>query len=166
MTMIASEISYVKPFPIDSLYSMPGERYDFVVNANQPAKDYWIRVKTINPCRTQVEAFALLRYGEDYRMSVDTKVAFKPELPPRLSTEFPTLKIFSPYTNSTSILDMEAYSSDSSIIDNAPDQSFFLFLDSPTILDETLDHYGNYYKLSCKSIDIIVILIFILKYLS
>lgn len=160
MTMIASEISYIKPFPIDSLYSVPGERYDFVVNANQPAKDYWIRVKTINPCRTQVEAFAILRYGEDYRMSVDTRVAFTPELPPRLATvEFPTAKIFSPYTNSTSILDMEAYSSDSSIIDNAPDQSFFLFLDSPTILDDTLNQNGNYYKLSCKSISTIVILI-------
>lgn len=160
MTMIASEISYIKPFPIDSLYSVPGERYDFVVNANQPAKDYWIRVKTINPCRKQVEAFAILRYGDDYRMSVDTRVAFTSELPPKLSVEdFPTLKIFSPYSNSTSILDMEAYSSDRSIIDNAPDQSFFLFLDSPTILDETLNHYGNYYKLSCESIDIIVIVI-------
>lgn len=151
MTIIASEISYVHPHLSDSLYSVPGERFDFVVNANQEAKDYWIRVKVMPPCRKQVEAFAILRYGNEFQMSVDTHVAFTSRLPPKLSTEFPESNtINSPFENATSIIGLRSYVSDRSIIDNPPDHRFFLFLDSPTILDDTLNQYGNYYRLSCE----------------
>lgn len=153
MTIIATEISYVHPIVIDSLYSLPGERFDFVVNANQKPKDYWIRLITLLPCRKQVEAFAILRYSDDHRLSAGTRVAFTKNIPPRLSLEFPTKKLFNspmPKVKDIPILSLKAYESDKSIILNPPDHKFFLFLDSPTILDSTLNATGNYYRLSCK----------------
>lgn len=155
MTIIATEISYVRPFAIDSLFTVNGERFDFVLNADKAPRDYWIRMKTLYPCRLPLETFGVLRYGEEYAMSANTRVTFKKELPPRLSTDFPELKVFNSPNPlvypGVSLLNLEAYKSDKSIIENAPDHKFFLFIDSPTILDDTMDKYGNYYRLSCKS---------------
>lgn len=157
MTIIASEISYVHPLEIDSLYSLPGERFDFVLNADKPAKDYWVRVKTLLPCRTPVESFAILRYGDSFRMSAGTRVAFTLNLPPRLSEDFPTNRMFNspmPKVKDIPILSLKAHTSDESIIFAQPDHKFYLFIDSPTILDETMDKDGNYYRLSCELIEV------------
>lgn len=154
MTIIASEISYVQPFTIDSLFSVNGERFDFVLAADKPPKDYWIRVKTMLPCRTQIETFAILRYGSEFRMAADIKVAFTANLPPRLSNEsFPEKKVFNspmPKVKDIPILRLDAYESDKSLLNTTPDKKVFLFLDSPTILDDTMSKDGNYYKLSCE----------------
>jgi FtsP/CotA-like multicopper oxidase with cupredoxin domain len=153
MTVISSEISYVEPLLIDSLYSMAGERFDFVLNADQKPKDYWIRVKTMLPCRDIVEAFAILRYGEDHKMAGDQRIAFSKQLPPVQSDKFPQKKLFNspmPKVKDIPIIKMKAYDSDESIIVNPPDYKHFLFIDSPTILDDTMDKDGNYYKLSCE----------------
>lgn len=154
MTIIASEISYVNPFTIDSLYSVNGERFDFVLNADQKPKDYWIRIKTLEPCRTQIETFAILRYGDDHLMSADTKVAYTDKLPPRLSeAEFKSEKIFNspmPKVIDIPFLSLKSYESDYDLIKSTPDHKFYLYLDSPTILDETMNKNGNYFRLSCE----------------
>lgn len=157
MTIIASEISYVHPIIIDSFYSLPGERFDFVVNADQRPKDYWIRVQTMYPCREIVESFAILRYGEDHRLSAGQRVAFSSKLPPRFSKKFPQKRLFNspmPKVKDIPILSLKAYKSDESIIFAEPDHKFHLFIDSPTLLDDTLNHYGNYYRLSCEYNDL------------
>jgi Multicopper oxidase len=155
MTIIATEINFVRPFTIDSLITINGERFDFVLNADKEPRDYWIRLKTLAPCRTPLETFAVLRYGKRHVKVTDTKVTFKKELPPRLSTDFPEVNVFNSPNPSVypgvPLLALEAYESDRTIIDNPPDHRFFLFVDSPTILDDTMDKYGNYYRLSCKS---------------
>lgn len=156
MTIIASEISYVHPLVIDSLYSLPGERFDFVLNTDKPVKDYWVRVQTLLPCRTTIESFAILRYGKDYRMSADTRVAFTFNLPPRLSLDFPTERLFNspmPKVKDIPIISLKAYKSDDSVIFSEPDHKFHMFIDSPNVLDETLDRDGNYYKLSCELVE-------------
>lgn len=154
MTIIATENSNVHPFTIDSLFSVNGERFDFVLNADKPPKDYWVRVKTLMPCRTTIEAFAILRYGDEFKMSADVKVAFSDNLPPRLSNEsFAEKKIFNspmPKVKDIPILSLNAYESDKSLLDTLPDKKVYLFLDSPTILDETMSKDGNYYRLSCN----------------
>jgi Multicopper oxidase len=153
MTIIASEISYVHPIVIDSFFSLPGERFDFVLNAYQKPKDYWIRIQTMYPCRELVESFAILRYGEDHRISAGQRVAFTGNVPERFSTEFALIRMFNsplPKVKDIPILSLKAFDSDHSIILNPPDHKFHLFLDSPTILDDTLDQFGNYYRLSCE----------------
>lgn len=157
MTIIATEISYVRPFTIDSLFTVNGERFDFVLDANKAPRDYWIRLKTLYPCRTPLEAFAVLRYGSEHQMAADTRVTFTETLPPRLSTDFPEEKVFNSPNPSVypgvPLLNLRSYESDNSIIESTPDHKFFLFIDSPTILDDTMDKYGNYYRLACKSVD-------------
>lgn len=154
MTIIATEVSYVKPMLIDSLYSVNGERFDFVLAADKEPKDYWIRVKTLLPCRTQIEAFAILRYGEDHLMAGDTCVTFTEQKPPRLQEEvYSEHFMFNspmPRVKDIPLTWLKAYDTDRSIVDNPPDHRFFLFIDSPTISDETMGKYGNYYHLSCE----------------
>jgi Multicopper oxidase len=155
MEIIASEISYVHPFVIDSLFTLNGERFDFVVDANKEPKDYWVRVKTMLPCRTVIEAFAILRYGPDHKIhkSSGTKVVFPSKPPPHASNDFPQNRLFNspmPKVQDISVLSLKSYKSDKSIIESPPDQQFHLFLDTPNLLDYQMLKYGNYYALDCK----------------
>jgi hypothetical protein len=156
MKIIASEISYVHPFVIDSLFTLNGERFDFVVNAKQKPRDYWIRVKTMPPCRTVLESFAILRYGEDHEVhrSSGSKVVFPSKLPPHDSKDmFPQNRLFNtpmPKVEDISILSLKSYRSDKEMIQSTPDQQFYFFLDTPQLLDDTMLKFGNYYALDCK----------------
>lgn len=155
MTIIATEISYVRPFVIDSLYSINGERFDFVVNATNKPGDYWLRVKTMLPCRTTIEAFAILRYGHSHLIdeTSETKIDFPKTLPPHLSEDFPQARLFNtpvPKVKDIPFLSLNAYEFDKTIVDSTPDQQFYLFLDTPQLNDEQLAKYRNYYHLDCE----------------
>lgn len=155
MTIIATEISDVKPFLIDSLYSINGERFDFVLNATSAPRDYWMRVKTMLPCRTITEGFAILRYGQEHKIDVTskTRVDFPELYPQHLSEDFPTERLFNsplPKVEDIPLLSLEAYHHDQSIVDSPPDQQFYLFIDSPHLLDLEMENYKNYYKLDCE----------------
>lgn len=155
MTIIATEISDVKPFVIDSLYSINGERFDFVLNATNEPRDYWMRVKTMLPCRTVIEAFAILRYGQEHKIDVTckTRVDFPKRPPPHLSEDFPTKRLFNspvPKVEDIPYLSLKAYHSDQSILDSPPDKQFYLFIDTPLLLDHEMEKYKNYYKLDCE----------------
>jgi FtsP/CotA-like multicopper oxidase with cupredoxin domain len=150
MTIISTEISYVEPFTIDALYSLAGERFDFVVHTNGTPGDYWIRAQTMLPCRSVTEGFAVLRYGN----KSGGDVAFT-DNPPRLSEDFPRRRLFNspkPKEEDISFLNLKAYEYDASIIQGDPDFKFFLFLDSPTITDDMLYSTATDYKMSCKLI--------------
>lgn len=46
------------------LYSLIGERYDFVINADQPAGAYWIQLRSLGECGIQrAQQLAILRYA-------------------------------------------------------------------------------------------------------
>lgn len=150
MTIIATEISYVEPFTIDALYSSTGERFDFVVNASKTPRDYWIRAQTMFPCRTVIEGFAVLRYGN----KSGGTVAFVDKDPPVLSsTGFTREKLFNspkPKVEDIPFLALNAYDYDEEIVTAAPDYSFYQFLDSPTISDDILYAHGTNYRLACE----------------
>uniref|UniRef100_A0A7G3ARV2 Putative multicopper oxidase n=1 Tax=Lutzomyia longipalpis TaxID=7200 RepID=A0A7G3ARV2_LUTLO len=66
MLVIASDGSEIEPIEIDSLVSYAGERFDFVVHANQKPGNYWIRVKGLMDCDqrfTSAHQVAILRYA-------------------------------------------------------------------------------------------------------
>jgi FtsP/CotA-like multicopper oxidase with cupredoxin domain len=149
MQIIATEISYVEPFSIDSLFSATGERFDFVINANKTPGDYWVRVKTMSPCRTIIEGFAVLRYGNKSGGGNE----FIEKDPPHNSEDFPEKRLFNspaPKVKDIPFLRLNAYEYDESIIYGDPDFKFFLFLDSPTLTDSVLYNRGNNYRLTCK----------------
>ena len=66
MNFIAMDLSAVNPSLADTLQMSAGERFDFVINANQTPGHYWIRMRSIGPCLKTgrvVEGLALLKYN-------------------------------------------------------------------------------------------------------
>ncbi|XP_070495178.1 uncharacterized protein [Chironomus tepperi] len=150
MSIIATEISYVEPFTIDALYSLTGERFDFVINANKTPGDYWIRLQTMAPCRIITEGFAVLRYRNSSGGTVD----FVDKDPPRESKEFSAKKIFNspkPKIKDIPFLELNAYEYDESIIKSDPDHKFYLFLDSPTLSDDALYSNQTHFRMSYET---------------
>lgn len=89
-TIIATEVSYVKPVVIDSLFFLSGERYDFVIDTkNRPIRDYWIRFRQLDPCFQKLEGFAILRYHRDIKRAVKKNIEFNERVPPAFEQEFP-----------------------------------------------------------------------------
>lgn len=65
LTVIASDGWYFEPVEVATLVSYAGERFDFVVNANQPVGNYWLRVRGLMDCDerfTKANQVAVLRY--------------------------------------------------------------------------------------------------------
>lgn len=65
--VIASDGHYIEPIMVDSLVSYAGERFDFIVKANQPVGNYWIRIKGLEDCDerfTSAHQAAILRYND------------------------------------------------------------------------------------------------------
>jgi hypothetical protein len=101
------------------------------------------------PCRTIIEGFAVLRYGNKSGGGVE----FVDKDPPIQSTEFSAKKIFNspkPKVKDIPFLALKALEHDDSIIKSDPDHKFYLFLDSPTISDDVLYTNGTNYRMSCK----------------
>lgn len=46
------------------MYLMTGERYDFVINADQPVGAYWVQLRGLGECGIRrVQQLAILRYA-------------------------------------------------------------------------------------------------------
>lgn len=66
LTMIASDGRHFEPVMVETFVTYAGERFDFVVNANQPVGNYWIRIKGLMDCDerfTKAHQGAILRYA-------------------------------------------------------------------------------------------------------
>jgi len=63
LTVVSSDGFEVQPREFESLIINPGERYDFIITANQPATDYWIRVDGMEVDFTDHNARGILRYN-------------------------------------------------------------------------------------------------------
>ncbi|XP_060079004.1 uncharacterized protein LOC132558449 [Ylistrum balloti] len=60
ITLIASDGKYFDPVDAESFIFSPGERFDFIVTANQSIDNYWIRAVTLDNAH---KAEAILRYN-------------------------------------------------------------------------------------------------------
>jgi len=52
LTVISSDGSDVEPYEVESLVIMAGERFDFVMNASQTIRNYWLKAKGHASCST------------------------------------------------------------------------------------------------------------------
>lgn len=87
-TIIATEVSFVKPATINTLYFMAGERFDFVIDTkNRTVRDYWIRFRQLNPCVQKIEGFAILRYHKN-EVRGEKSVEFNDRKPPSYDHEY------------------------------------------------------------------------------
>jgi FtsP/CotA-like multicopper oxidase with cupredoxin domain len=90
MQVIAADGNAVQPIFVDSLVSLSGERYDFVVNANQEPGEYWIRVRAIDRCEHhKVETFGVLSYSKASQKN-DSELAFLERKKPNFEDTFNT----------------------------------------------------------------------------
>lgn len=89
-SIIATEVSYVRPTVINTLYIMAGERFDFVLDTrHKKVRNYWLRFKQLSPCTQQLQGFAILKYqsgkiDDNRRSSVD----FNYRKPPKFEDEY------------------------------------------------------------------------------
>lgn len=55
LTVIASDGWYFEPVVVSTLVTYAGERFDFVLNADQPIGNYWVRVRGLMDCDERFE---------------------------------------------------------------------------------------------------------------
>ncbi|XP_011177989.1 uncharacterized protein LOC105209329 isoform X1 [Zeugodacus cucurbitae] len=64
MTVIATDGEPVHPVDVNTIISFSGERYDFIINANQPVGAYWIQVRGLGECGIRrAQQLGILRYA-------------------------------------------------------------------------------------------------------
>lgn len=141
-SVIASDGSGFEPVVADTLYFISGERYDFVVHANQPkVRDYWIRIRALPPCTKEIEEFALLRY-HDGPVGIDVRnFNFNDRKPPGWLETFPDGRYFNtakPNINGTAISTAVSYVKNKRVTEAEPDYSFKLFIATPELDNEVL----------------------------
>lgn len=88
-TIISTELSYVEPFVANTLIYLSGERYDVVVDAKNPTRDYWIRIREMAPCWKKIEGYAILRYQEEKVRKSQPKIEFIRKVVPKWDEEYP-----------------------------------------------------------------------------
>ena len=65
LTVIASDGKSLEPLEVESLIIYAGERYDFILSANQAVKSHWIKVKGFADCSVfKVYEKAILSYND------------------------------------------------------------------------------------------------------
>lgn len=66
LLMIASESSVFEPVLVDTFIINAGERYDFVLEANQKPDNYWIRYRGMGDCNKngiKISEVGILHYN-------------------------------------------------------------------------------------------------------
>lgn len=65
MTVISSDGNFFKSVEVDSIMTLAGERYDFILNANQTGGVFWIKFQGVIQCGPEyngVRQVAVLQY--------------------------------------------------------------------------------------------------------
>nr|BCO16709.1 laccase [Chiromantes haematocheir] len=83
LTIIATDGDPIIPFTADSFVIYSGERFDVVLEANQPVDNYWIRVNGLVDC-SQLECVqgAVLRYEGAPIQDPVLNITYNPSYPP------------------------------------------------------------------------------------
>ncbi|KAK2581552.1 hypothetical protein KPH14_005204 [Odynerus spinipes] len=77
MTVIATDGEDVKPTVVDRIVSTSGERYDFVLNANQNGGSYWIQVRGLAECaEKKILQVGVLIYGDQLALPRTARPTF------------------------------------------------------------------------------------------
>nr|CAI5857900.1 unnamed protein product [Callosobruchus analis] len=78
MTVIATDGENVKPRRVDAISSYSGERYDFIIEANQAHGDYWMQFWATDLCESsKITQFAVLRYKSRHTRKLGNPPSYK-----------------------------------------------------------------------------------------
>ncbi|KAK2584471.1 hypothetical protein KPH14_006846 [Odynerus spinipes] len=82
LTVIATDGEAVHPVTVNTIISFSGERYDFVINADQPVGAYWIQVRSLGECGIErAQQLAVLRYARGPYQPITTPPSYDFGLP-------------------------------------------------------------------------------------
>lgn len=154
ITLIAADGSSIEPVDVETLHIISGERYDFVVNADQEPRDYAIQVKGYSLCE-RFEGYAVLRYLKGNEESRSTSLDFidmKSFAQPSPVINERTFNI--PYLDIKGIpaADGQSIVTDASILESKADHEFNIFFGTPQVTATNLFDRENNIKFMCKAL--------------
>lgn len=152
-TIIATELSDIKPISADTLHFLSGERFDIVINANRHSGDYWIRVRELSPCWKDIEGFAILRYHNDVILN-KSRAEFNNRTIPLFDDTYPMQTVFNslkPGLEHFPLTQTEAVETDDNLVHSEPDQTFHLIFDSPAVRNDIMYAGKNLHNFICES---------------
>jgi len=139
--VISSDGSSIEPERVDTLYITLGERYDFVLDANQPVRDYWVRLRAMGPCMNKNEVFGVLRYHAIAVAAGEPAAEFVLREPPAVLDVYPDGRLFnskSPGLSGVAISTARSHMTDNSLVNAQPDNVFYLFFGTPQVENRLL----------------------------
>nr|CAH7760853.1 unnamed protein product [Callosobruchus chinensis] len=78
MTVIATDGGNVQPRRVDSICSYSGERYDFILEANQKPGDYWMQFWATDVCASaKITQFAVLHYNASPERTLGKQLSYE-----------------------------------------------------------------------------------------
>ncbi|OAD62113.1 Laccase-5 [Eufriesea mexicana] len=87
LTVIAIDGQLIEPVTVDSIVSLAGERYDFVINTNKTPSAYWIQIRGLNSCASILQLAVLQYVGELSTPSTNEPTSTDP-LPAGIVSQF------------------------------------------------------------------------------
>ena len=98
---IASDGEYFEPTEVDYIIIHTGETYDFLLEANQPDTNFWIRAETLEvlPPGTEHSARAILTYGDSSDLDWTTGYSNVIEVNRQCTTASPCKVLNCPFEN-------------------------------------------------------------------
>lgn len=141
MLVIASDGRYFEPVVVDSLVTYAGERFDFVVDANQITDNYWIRVRGLMDCDERflkAHQGAVLHYegAEDAEPESNLTYDFH-----RVGLQMNSLNRGSGFVDSVSVAELTALDDDTpELLREHADYKFFVYYD---FYDKDFPQFNN-----------------------
>ncbi|XP_014471746.1 PREDICTED: laccase-4-like [Dinoponera quadriceps] len=128
ITIIATDGLDIEPKTVDSVTSFAGERYDFILHANQSVGTYWIQVRGMGGCsETRVQQLAMLRYKGASKKPQLQAPAYNEGLPQGLVLNALNATCEVPLDDTICVSNLESKAEiDKRILKKEPDMKFYL----------------------------------------
>lgn len=144
MMIVASDSYNIHPVEIDTLLSNSGERFDIILNTNQPKRDYWMRIRALGSCTgLEIEQFAILSYVTMEPHSPSEPPAYKSPYPEGITLNKPGTNCNFPNPGEYCITNLKAYQVDDVLRTAVPDHKLYLTFNNYRVLPEEVFQEGN-----------------------
>lgn len=141
IVVIASDGHYIEPVTVDSLVTYAGERYDFVLSANQAVGNYWVRIKGLMDCDERflkAHQGAILRYNGAVEEEPEGPLAYDYR---REGFQMNSLNRGVGHVDSVSVAETTALEPDTlELLKEHTDYKFYVYYD---FYDKDFPHFNN-----------------------
>lgn len=151
LLVIASDGHYFEPVMVDTLVTYAGERFDFVVNADQPIGNYWIRFKGLVDCNEKWEKAhqgAIFRYNGAAEQNPVAELTYDFK---REGFQLNSLNRGVGHVDSVSVAELKALDPDTpELLSEFTDYKFWIYYD---FYDKDFPHFNNPELYSSQSVN-------------